>query len=361
MRRIVTLVSVVALCAPLSASGDASPSGTPWAKALHRSILAAALAQSSAHYSYSEYNEGEWPSRWVGDVTADSGSQQLSVTVPGVRETVDFLLVNDVVYARGDVGGLMYGLNLTEAQATAYAGQWISIPKSDSFYGQAAADLTLSSSVEDFIPDTQMSVHTCSGLVHCGLGWWNPRHKPGPFLALDGSASQGAFGGAMELTATTSRKGARLPIDFQADFGEGGASGSFSKWNEPVDVQAPESATPIATVRSVRTPRPSVRVAADLPPRSRTWPPYPHFSSRSCWGQGGRSGLMRWAPSFAPANPRFNTSPQQIAQRVLARFGDHRFIHGIHIGSPPRRFSGRGSRFRGLLCGLISMRPGRTS
>jgi hypothetical protein len=49
---------------------------------------------------------------------------------------------------------------------------------------------------------------------------------------------------------------------------------------------------------------------------------------------------MRWAPSAAPRNSRSSAGPQQIAQRVLARFGDRRYIHGIRIGPPPRRLLG---------------------
>ncbi|MDX6454761.1 MAG: hypothetical protein QOD48_868, partial [Gaiellaceae bacterium] len=44
--------------------------------------------------------------------------------------------------------------------------------------------------------------------------------------------------------------GKPLPVAFTEDLGPGTwAIGSFSKWNEPVSVQAPASSTPIATVR----------------------------------------------------------------------------------------------------------------
>jgi hypothetical protein len=187
-----------------------------------------------------------------------------------------------------------------------------------------------------------MSLHTCPGPESClGGGWWDFPNRTKPFVILDGSPNDdGSLAGdADQETVSTRAKGVRLPIGFDADLTEGGISGSFSKWNEPLHVQAPESATQIATVRHVRTHIPSVRIAADLPLSRATWPPYPHFSSRSCWGDGDL-GLARWAPSFMPRQSRRRYSPQQIANRVLARFGDRRYIHGIRIGRPPRRYRG---------------------
>src|SRR5438874_492323 len=101
MRRVLTLVSVVAFCAPLTACGARAP-GTPEAMALRASILRAALAQKSVHYTEIESALRDWPSRSVFDVSADSGSQQITITASGVREKVDLRLVKGVVYARGD-------------------------------------------------------------------------------------------------------------------------------------------------------------------------------------------------------------------------------------------------------------------
>jgi len=288
-------------------------------------------------------SQGDWPSRSVFDVTANSGSQQITITASGVREKVEFRLVDDVVYARGDSGGLQYELNLTETQADKYAGRWISIPKGDSLYQQAADGLTLASSLGDFIPDVYMSLHTCTGAESCLYGGWDFRPKTRPFLILDGSVSNDRSLADADETVSTRSRGARLPIGFDANSDPDlDIRGSFSKWNEPLHIEAPASATPIAIVRRVRTHVPAIRIAADLPPKTKTWPAYPHFSARSCWPQRMSPGLGRlyWAPSFAPRVPKTTSSPQQIAQRLLARFGDHRYIHGVRIGAAPRRFLG---------------------
>lgn len=214
-------------------------------------------------------------------------------------------------------------------------------PKRDRLYHRVSDGLTLASSVGDFLPDTYMSLHSCPGPERCLGGGWDFRPKKRKFVILDGAVSYGRVLGVDGETLSTRTSGVRLPIAFEAHSdGEGPyISGRFSKWNELVQVRAPERATPIATVRRVRAHRPPVRIAADLPPPPTTWPAYPHFSARSCWGDGNL-GLTRWAPSVAPPRSRSNASPQQIAQRVLARFGDRRYIHGIRIGRPPRSYLG---------------------
>ena len=134
---------------------------------------------------------------WTGDAAADSGRAR--VTLPSGSGRAQLLLVDDYVYARGDPAGLRYELNLTKAQAKTYAGRWISFPKSDSLYTEIDTGLTLASIVHDVT-----------------------------FAQITGNP---------------------LPVAWRTGAGSEFESGSFSKWNEPVNVHAPASSTPIETVR----------------------------------------------------------------------------------------------------------------
>jgi hypothetical protein len=81
---------------------------------------------------------------------------------------------------------------------------------------------------------------------------------------------------------------------------------------------------------------PSVQAPLVLPPPARTWPRYPNTWPASCWGRNISGGVMRAAPSFAPAAKRRAIPPAHVVSRLLARFGDRRFVHAIQLGQPPR-------------------------
>lgn len=72
-------------------------------------------------------------------------------------------------------------------------------------------------------------------------------------------------------------------------------------------------------------------------PSPASWPRYPHFPARSCWTRpspGGGTGLLRAAPSYR-AKRLSSLRPAAIADRLLARLGDRRYIHRIELGPPP--------------------------
>ena len=217
---------VVALCALLSACGLSSPSRAASADA---SIIAAALAQKSVHWTESQ---NLCHVRWTADVTADSGAQRVTIGACA-KGSVEMRLVDDVVYVRGNPAGLEseYTTYLTEAQARRYAGRWIAIPKGSQLYGVAADGLKLASIVHDVDPrDYNLKVVRTPRVTRV-LGF-DDGHPPGPSVTLSAQAT-----------------GDPLPV---AMTGSGCVqcmySGGFSRWNEPVHVQAPARSTPIATV-----------------------------------------------------------------------------------------------------------------
>jgi hypothetical protein len=91
----------------------------------------------------------------------------------------------------------------------------------------------------------------------------------------------------------------------------------------------------------VAAPAPTVGIAADLPPSPATWPKYPNFSTRSCWAPPLDTDaiLDRAAPSYAPPARAHPIAPAVVARRLLARFGDRRFVRAIEFSPAPKRFA----------------------
>jgi hypothetical protein len=226
MRRIVTLAFVVALCAPLSACGSSSPQ-VKAERTLDR-VVATALAQKSVHMTASD--SLPCSARWTSDLEAGSGTERLTTTRCNGHKgggTAQLVLVDGVVYVRGNPAGLEYTLIYpTKAQARRYAGRWISIPKSSPVGDQMAGILTLRSMVRTASPQ----VHRLNLKVV---------RKRGTHLLVLSSEDYGILSARAD--------GDPLPVAF-GQCADCGYSWSFSKWNEPVHVHAPAHSTPMATV-----------------------------------------------------------------------------------------------------------------
>jgi hypothetical protein len=79
-------------------------------------------------------------------------------------------------------------------------------------------------------------------------------------------------------------------------------------------------------------------VPPDLPPSPSTWPAYPKFSPRSCWGRPMISGSPKQvAPSFPLLKHKRPLPPRVLVRHLLERFGDRSLIRGVEIGPPPPR------------------------
>ena len=170
----------------------------------------------------------------TADVNADSGTEQVSInTLPWTGGKVRILLVNDVAYVKGNPWGLRYRLNLTKAQAKRYAGQWISLPRGDRLSAGVADGLTLASIIHYVTPQGHLKL-------------LRAKSHGRRLLVVQALRSGGSFTSSLSSYA----KGNRLPLGWTFFNGYGNSDeGSFSKWNESMNVQAPASSTPIATVR----------------------------------------------------------------------------------------------------------------
>jgi hypothetical protein len=237
MRRVVALV---ALCVVVSACGSSSAQPlTP--SAVGASIVSAALAQHSFHWAYSSAFDLVGGTQRVGDVTADSAVER--ETLPG-GETAEFRFVHDTVYVRGGNVAIDELLGLgspgsskriyligSSKRAHRYAGKWIAIPKGDKLYSALAPYLNPAAILQQATPQGKLKVS-----------------KPTPHAArlLDVSGTEGGSHSDLEARGT----GDPLPVSYAwRDFSVDRISMRFSNWNEPLDIQAPKHAVPIATVR----------------------------------------------------------------------------------------------------------------
>ncbi len=89
----------------------------------------------------------------------------------------------------------------------------------------------------------------------------------------------------------------------------------------------------------VPPPNPHTAIPAAKPPSPATWPAYPHFSQPSCWARpflGGEiARVERVAPSYAPARRAHPIPPATVADNILARLGDKRYVHKITFAPAP--------------------------
>ncbi len=126
---------------------------------------------------------------------------------------------------------------LTKAQASTYAGQWISIPKGDKDYGETAADVTLGSLLQLITPRG-----------HLAAGSRKLQGKR--VVAVIGISGKGKKKETRVLAARP-RGNRLLPVeeDEVASGREYIAHTVPGRWNESVQVQVPSSSVPISTVR----------------------------------------------------------------------------------------------------------------
>lgn len=231
MRRIAALALVLALAAALSAVALAGQSPT----ALRSAIQRAVDARHSVHYV--SQNEGAGRSLLlICDVGRGIGVQRIAL-VAGKAGSGTLLVVHRTAYIRGDAFTLQAFFGLKKAQATRYAGKWISIPHSDKLYAPTAADATFESFTGDLLPKGGLSV------VKSTVGGKK-------VLGLRGTAKQQGI--TFRETVYVPDRGLPLPVHETATskvpVGEQ-SQVAMSHWNEELHVKAPAHAVPISKVR----------------------------------------------------------------------------------------------------------------
>jgi hypothetical protein len=230
MRRIGVLVLVVVAAAVSAAVAFAAQSP----KQLHAAMLAAASARHSVHYVSTTTAPGH-AIRIVSDVGRGLGIQRITVKSGSKSGPATVLVVGGSAYINGNAFTLQNFFPFTKAQATKYAGQWISIPSTSGAYAAVAADATFSSFLSDLLPSTHLSV------VRATVGGRKS-------VGLRGTVQQAN----LEIVETVYAPASGTPLPFVEKAVTKGVKGTssvrVSRWNEAVHVTAPANAVPITTV-----------------------------------------------------------------------------------------------------------------
>jgi hypothetical protein len=225
---VLALVAVSAAVAAAVALAAQSP------KHLHAAMLTAASARHSAHYVSTTSAPGH-AIRIVSDVGHGLGIQRITVKSGSNSGPATVLVVGGSAYIRGNAFTLANFFPFTKAQASKYAGQWISIPATSGAYSVVATDATFASFLSDLLPSTHLSVVAATVAGRKSVG-------------LRGTVQQGN----LKIVETLYAPASGTPLPFEEKAVTKGVSGTslvkVSRWNEAVHLTAPANAVPITTV-----------------------------------------------------------------------------------------------------------------
>jgi hypothetical protein len=202
------------------------------------SILAAAGAQSSVHYT-STTNFGNEQLSFVGDAGLADGSQSITYTKAGKTGHVVILLSGNTAYVRGDAFTLQSYMGFKPAPAQQYAGKWVRFPHTDSGFATLAVGITLPSVIQEISLQGQLSRV--------------------PQATVDGRQLLGVRSTDMSNGVTTidtvyaAPQGSRLPVEDIATHGNTDLKMVFSNWNESIAIPSPSGSTAIAVVRKAKS------------------------------------------------------------------------------------------------------------
>lgn len=172
-----------------------------------------------------------------------SGNAAETVTTNG-DPVIDAVVAHGVAYIQTTKAILQQTFNLSAANATAYAGKWISLVKGDAAYQNIVNSLSPTQAIVQFVPeDPGLKV---SGVTSVG--------SKGA-VAVSGASAGGAPNGAtststlfVSTTAPYLPLSATVVVKSAAGKSEERVASVYGKWNERVNPIAPKGATPISTL-----------------------------------------------------------------------------------------------------------------
>jgi hypothetical protein len=201
-------------------------------------VLASAARQQSVHYVAVTTNSVS--SVWeVGDAGIRQGIQQIVYRAHGKTGHVTIILSGGREYLRGDVYGLVGYLALHAAPAARYADRWLVLRPSDQDYARFASAVVLPStkSVLGLVAELVL-VPPLSSVKATTIGGVHVRGVRGQLLVAGGSR--------FITTLYASASGSNLPVEEVGREGTASGTVSLTRWNEPLRIDPPARATPIA-------------------------------------------------------------------------------------------------------------------
>ena len=231
------LVIVLALCASLSACGSSSPSTTSPSPTLSpKAELAAMRSAARSQHSVHTVSVSSAPGheiRIVSDVGEKEGILRITLTDHGQTGAATVIVSGDTAFMRGNAFAMRTYFSFTKAQATKYAGKWISVPSLNPGYATVSDDGTFPSFLSHlFPPQEKLSLVTVAGLI-----------------GVRGTV-HGQSGDTATATLFAPADGKPLPVkEIAKSSGKLGAGVvTMSDWNEAVHVSAPKAVSILIVV-----------------------------------------------------------------------------------------------------------------
>jgi hypothetical protein len=224
-----------------------SPGSTtsPAARQLLQSALAAAHGVNAFHYVATSSLSGPqgYTQRTVGDAGPTSGRQVITVA----KQKFTVIVIGKACYIKGNAAALTGNLGLTAAEATAHAGQWISLVSTDGPYASVYAAVTAPSALADNVtvePETVLPTTTVAGRrVETVTGAIAPLTVGGQKVAPKGTATVAVRATAPHLPVRYTERGTE---DRQTTR----STVTFSRWGTTVPVTAPANPVTYASLGS---------------------------------------------------------------------------------------------------------------
>jgi hypothetical protein len=249
MRPPVLFVSLTAAIAFVAGCGSATsgpnaPNGIQ--EKLGAQIVAATVKavkhESSLHFIETT-TEGTDRVGIVGDVGISSGEQRITLREGAEVGHLTLLLTHGTAYFEGNTVGLEGFTGLSATLSAEFAGRWISVPATNTDFGEIADSLTVESAATEFVklPGTLRRGKTSA-------------EKGRPAIAV--TADQHTKSSNLQLTMHVATTGAVLPILVEGTTkSRGSASRSvtvvFSNWGAVLHLAPPASSVPITEVEAL--------------------------------------------------------------------------------------------------------------
>ena len=215
------LVLAFAACGSSTSTASAFEANSPGA--ILSTAVRAATRLEEVHYVLR--TSGTSTSQTVtGDAATNQGAEYV---VSGSDEAV-IQLIGSTAYIKGNAGGLQDIIGLGSAQATRYAGQWVSLQPTDSMYRSVVQSVTLQGVLGNVKPRGSLEKSTPVTL--------GGRSVVGVRGGLADATEQGS---ATMWVATATPN---VPVGVEAQTTSGSEIGVFSKWGERFRFEAPSGA-----------------------------------------------------------------------------------------------------------------------
>ena len=184
------------------------------------------------------------------DVAVSEGEQDIHIAGIGDERVV---VVGGMAYFTGTQSVLTQVFGFPESVISVIAGRWIDVPRSNAGYAAVAADVTIGSSLSEFMPQQSLTAIGPSSLG--GV----------PVTGIRGTVKATATAPGATVTLFVSRTAKPLPVRIEIRDSQGNtATVAFSNWGERLSIKPPSRTFPLATLQALLSQAKPDTAAEDL-------------------------------------------------------------------------------------------------